>query len=162
MLGKYLILIILILFFITLILGYSVNLFSGIKFDKEGIITFEQKPKPGAPMIAPQFSQDYLVWQNFSKKDLLFVAWYKLNLSFDKDFGREISDLNFTFQLPGKIVKHNATKIEKGQAIWEGVPAEAVFILETRLIRWWLIILTLIFGIFEIWLSKRKKYGQSS
>jgi len=138
------------------IIGYSFNLFSGIKFGKEGNIIFEQKTEPGTPTIVPQFAQDYLAWENFSKKDLLFVVWYKLKLNFSKDLAGEISNLNFSFKLPGKIINHNTSRIEKGTAIWEKIPPDGILILETRLIRWWLIVLTLILGFFVIWLGRQK------
>lgn len=162
MFRKYLFLIIIIFLITALIIGYSDNLFSGIKFDKEGIITFEQKTRPGAPAISPQFGRDYFAWENFSKKDLLFAAWYQLKLAIDRDFGRRIPNLNFSFQLPGEIIKHNATKIEEGTGIWEGIPPEGVLILETRLIRWWLIILSIVLIAGGFWFSRQRKTFQSS
>jgi len=154
---KHLFLIIFIFLIVALISNYSVNLFSGIKFNKEGILLFEQKTEPGVPIKAPQFSQNYLGYQNFSKKDLLFVAWHKLNLDLGEEMAGQITGLKFSFELPGKITNHNATRIEGNTAIWESIPQDGKLVLETRLIRWWLIILTAIFIFFGIWLGRRQK-----
>lgn len=161
MLERYFLYSTIILLLVALFVGYSVNLFSLLKTDQAGKIIFEQKTVAGEPTKLAQLieSQNYLGWENFSKRDLFFVSWYRVKLHLNKDLDIDrghIPRLEVSFSLPGEVIKHNATRIEKETAVWEDIPSEGVFVLETRLIRWWLIVFTLILVFLTIWLKRQR------
>ena len=159
MFSKYLALIIFISLVASVIINYSTNLFSGIEFDEreEWTLVFEQQTEAGMPIKAPQFAKNYLGWENFSKKDLLFVAWYEIKLNLGEDISGKIPGLKISLSLPGDVIEHNATRIENGNVIWESIPEGGELVLKTRLIRWWLIVLFLVLSFLRILFAKRKK-----
>lgn len=136
-----------ILFFLAFLAGCSSTNFTiKVKEDLSGKIrvchladqsTFSELI-PGAKIIS----------ESFSKRDFLFFVQYKLEVTFG--FLKESQVLpegsppiDFLVILPGTITKTNASRIkDNNTAIWEFSPGKKFALnIESRLIRWWLIIL---------------------
>lgn len=121
-----------------------------------------------------RFSLDRSLLQSFEKKfeaelgrqgsvrqDYMFFVTYTAQTRVDLSYAQNLTaePLLIAISLPGTVVASNADRIEGNTAIWSLAPGKDHQLkLDTRKIRWWLIILVLICSVLALYarLSLRK------
>ncbi len=125
-------------------------------FDEKGNSAVEVQLDP--PFYKKRISPQTLLKTTVFKSDYLFVVYYQFKLEGDLTLPQSPRPVYLVLSLPGSIIESNADRIEEGKAYWllTGAQKES-FLLRTRYIRWWYILLFLFaFSYLSWWWVKGK------